>query len=250
MQKQIKEEDLYQIKMTALDRLSPDGISVFFWGTFIFSAVIVGFSYQALSSPYLADGILQGLAEFLFILLVIQALGTLFYSSEKRAFKFQKVQVLFLLFVSFKMSIEMYLPFFLLYEDRMAPSYIQTVGLVIMAGGFFVLVFSIIRGFSRVRKGHLKRNEKGLYSFSTSKNYLGMPFLFGLSLFGGLFAKAAAEMPDVSSIGEVFFALFLSFVIQYAIALAWPEFLLLAYSKFKFKSFSPSIPNRKKGKRG
>lgn len=250
MQKQIKEEDLYQIKMTALDRLSPDGISVFFWGAFIFSAVILGFSFQALTSPYLADGIWQGITGVLVIFLIIQALGTLFYSSEKRAFKFQKVQVLFLLFVSFKMSLEMYLPFFLLHQDRMAPAYIQTIGLAIMAGGLVILVISVIRGFSHVRKGYLKRNGKGLYSFSTSKNYLGLPFLFGLSLFGGLFAKTAADLPDIFSIWEVFFALFLSFVIQYAIALAWPEFLLLAYSKFKFNSFLPRVPNRKKGKRG
>ncbi|MBM7618526.1 hypothetical protein JOC95_000368 [Bacillus tianshenii] len=250
MQKHIKEEDLYQIKMTALDRLSPDGISVFFWGAFIYSAVIVGFSFQALTSPYLANAKWQGFTGMLFILLVIQALGTFFYSSEKIAYKYQKLQVLFLLFVSFKLSFEMYLPFFLLHQDRMAPSYIQTVGLVLMAGGLLTLILAVIHGFLSVRKGYFKRNEKGLYRFSTLKNYVGLPFLFGLLLFGGLLAKAAWDMPDVFSIGEVFFALFLSFVIQYAIALTWPEFLLLAYSKFKFKSFSPRFPNRKKGKLG
>jgi hypothetical protein len=64
---------------------------------------------------------------------------------------------------------------------------------------------------------------------------------------GGVVARAFSDMD--SSVAEGIFPLFLAILLQYAVYLAWPEFLLLAYCKFRFKSFIISPPQNKKRKK-
>ena len=242
MLKQFKEKDFYIIKEVSTGRLRPEAMIGFFWGAIIYGGIMTLFSWLVVRDLSLETQFWPNFLNGLYALLFIQLIFTFFFSSEKRAYKYQSAQSYFLIVVSFKASVEMYLAYFLLCEDRQAPAYMTTVGLFFLAGGFLFFLLSILRVVNRVKNGEFKETGRGIFNFKESKGYVSTPIIYAAAVFGGLLAKATPSM-GLSSVGEVIVPLLLSILLQYAIAMAWPEFLLLAYCKKRFPSFH-YIPKR------
>ena len=116
-----------------------------------------------------------------------------------------------------------------------------------MTIGGILLTLVTIRAFRRVKDGELRREGEGLYNFKEIKNVLGGAGIFGIVIIAGSLARAVSNMDG--SIG-LFFILFLCITIQYSVALALPEFILLIYGKFKFNSFIISRTNLRPNKKG
>lgn len=242
MLKQSKENDFYILKQTATGRLSPNQMTGFFWGAFVFSAIMIAVSYNAALSNNVSTTWTIFIQVYV-VILAIQFLFTLFYSNTKNAYMFQKLQVYLLCIVLFKISIEMYLIYFLSIDDRNAPYYMVTIGVLMLIGGILYLIISTYRGINRVKKGEFKNGGKGLYNFQQSKGYISLPIIYGVSVIGGMLARSLSGTNGAFQIIEVLLPLLIAVFLQYSIAMIWPEFFLLAYCKKRFTSFN-HIPNR------
>ena len=236
-----KEEDFDQIKSVSLGRLSTSSLSGFFWGVFAFSAVMTVVAFGGLGS--LGSGISTFIALMItssLFLFLVQFVFTLFFTSKKIAFKFQKLQSVFLSFIGFKFSLDMYQFFFVFCEASGSPEYIKNTGFISLFGGIIFLIFSTFRAVKRVKQGELRNSGKGLYDFQNSKGYVSVPIIFGVTMFGGALGR---YFSDMSSDVTVLFALLFAVVLQYSLALALPEFFLLTYCKFRFESFKVKRPD-------
>ncbi|UFT99211.1 hypothetical protein KO561_18860 [Radiobacillus kanasensis] len=228
----------------ANDRLAPSRIFRFLFASFFYSLTATGFSAFGLNQSIIGiDPIYSSVVNFFWILLVIQLLIAIPFGSMKIAYKFQKIQMILLSLVATKLSIDTYLAFVTLTQLIETPSIVLYGGLLLCVGGIVFLLLSTLRAISRIKKGKLKRGGEGLYKFQKSKGYVSLPIIFGATIMGGVIARTYVE-----GIGAIYFVLFISVVIQYALAVALPEFYLITYCKFRFKSFN--MPNPRKRNRG
>ncbi|MEH7381282.1 hypothetical protein V7138_12545 [Bacillus sp. JJ1533] len=246
MLKDAKEEDLHIIKVVAQHRLRPDKITGFFWLTLIFSGIMVAFTSLALSeSPVITNPIWPTVYKIQIALFVLNIIVALFFTPEKNAYRYQRLQAVFLSLFGLKLSIDFFPFYFLAAEDKMAPGYMNIFGLIILLGGLVLTVYATLRALKRVQKGEFRKDGNGLYNFKESKSQINVPVIFGAVMIGGAIIQLASDaQTTISSMIGVLFVLLLCTVLQYAIALVWPEFLILTLSKFQFESYR--VPPRKR----
>jgi hypothetical protein len=237
MLKQFNEKDFYILKEVSQNRLKPPGIIVFSFGAMFYSGIMTLVFWNAVRGLTLETNFWTNIMNVMYVLLFIQFVLTIFFASDKRAYKYQKAQSYFLAAISLKISVEVYLLYFLSCADKGAPTYMTTVGLFFLGGGFVFLFLSIIRTINRVKQGEFKENGRGIFNYKESKGYVNIPIIYAATIFGGLLARAIPSM-GLSTVGELIFPLILSVFMQHLIAIAWPEFLLLAYCKKRFPSFN------------
>ncbi|WP_338470831.1 hypothetical protein R4Z10_18960 [Niallia sp. XMNu-256] len=231
-----QEEKFFMLKDVALGRLSPDRIPMFFWGSLIYSAVATGVSlFGILQNEHLITPLIKTMFQVSMISFLLHLLFTLFYSIPRMSYKFQRFQMVIVSLITIKVSLEAYQFFFVASITGLAPDYVINTGIIVLIGGFVYFIISLIRGIKRVQQGELKKGGKGLYEFKSSKAYISIPIIFAASMLGGSIGR---NFSDPSTSFGLFFALFLCAVLQYTIAMAWPEFLLVTYAKYKFKSFN------------
>ncbi|THE12415.1 hypothetical protein E1I69_11155 [Bacillus timonensis] len=247
MIKAAKEEDLIKIKEVAQTRLRPDKITGFFWLTLIFSGIMLGFTSLAIKeSPVITNSIWPTIYKIEMVLFILNVVVALFFTPEKNAYRYQRLQAVLLSFFGFKLSIDFFPFYFLAAEDKMAPGYMSTIGLIILVGGLILTVYATLRAFKRVQQGEFRKDGNGLYNFKESKSQVSIPIIFGAVMIGGAIIQLASDAQTaVSSMIGVLFVLLLCTVLQYAIALVWPEFLILTISKFQFESFRVPLKKRK-----
>jgi hypothetical protein len=245
MKKNSNEADFFKIKVAAYDRLRPDGISVWFWASLVLSAIMTLIpNYVLTKSAFDGSPFLTMAVDIAKILLFIQLGLAIFFTLESIAYSLQKLQSIIVSIVVIKVSIDMYLFYFTVTETTLGtPDYLTNTGLILMAGGFVFLALSTIRAIKRVKQGELRKEGKGLYNFQTSKGYVSLPIIFAATMLVGAFVRSFS---DAAGNLTMILILFLCVVLQYGIAMAWPEFLLLSYGKFKFESFI--VPMRKRMK--
>jgi hypothetical protein len=247
MIKGANEEDLFKIKEVAQTRLRPDKITGFFWLTLIFSGIMVAFTSLALNeSPVITNPIWPTIHNIQIALFVLNIVVALFFTPEKNAYRYQRLQALFLSFFGFKLSIDFFPFYFLAAEDKMAPGYMSIFGIIIFVVGLVLTVYATLRAFKRVQQGEFRKDGKGLYNFKESKAQVSIPVIFGAVMIGGAIIQLASDAQTTfSSMIGVLFILLLCTVLQYAIALVWPEFLILTLSKFQFEHFRIPLKKRK-----
>ena len=242
--KNCQEEDFYELKMVSTDRLSPDGISAFFIATLIYSAVFTIICVSmANKSRYITNPIWPQITRYMILLLLIQVIITLFFVGIKNSFKYQKTQAVLLNIISIKVSIEMFPFYFLACEDKHAPGYMISIGLFLLAGGFIYLIISLFRAIFKVKNGMLKKGGKYLYDFSNSKLHFSVPVIYCFTIIAGFISRNLSSSGNITAeMFGIIFILILTIFIQYGIAMAWPEFFLLAYCKFRFETFNEKTP--------
>jgi len=239
-------EYYYKLKSVANDRLSPDGISAFILASFIVSGILGLVVFYAVDYSRLVDNSIWPLyIKVNNVCLLIHFVCAVVYMKLPFAYKHQKLQAIILCVVSIKMSIDGYAVFLVACDDKGVASSIVYGGLILLIGGIILLVISVLRGLKRVGNGELKQEGKGLYNFKESKVYASTPLIFSLISMSGVISKVLSGSEDkgANSLGVVFI-LFLSFVIQYTIAIAWPEILLITICRFRFESFRDKMPER------
>ncbi|MFA9559946.1 hypothetical protein ACERII_21780 [Evansella sp. AB-rgal1] len=233
----LQEEQVAKLKDVAYERLYPGSIYIFLWGVLFASSAVTAITSFAFNySIYINASYWETVITTNYVLLAIQAIGTLLFSIRKIMFKFQRIQMIFVSILSLKLSLEFYQIFYLIREDRGLPSMLDTGVLVIIAGGLIYLLFSTIRAVKRVKQGHLRSGGEGLYQFQHSKGYVSLPIIFAFSVLGAMLARANVETA-IGEVAQVLLFLLAMILIQYGIAMAWPEFLLVTYCKFRFSSF-------------
>jgi hypothetical protein len=248
MLKECKDEDFYQLKSVAAGRLRPGRISSFFWATFFFSGAATSVvSLGIYSSDYALKPFWLIFANTVVVIFIIQFLVALFFSTVNNAYRFQRIQSVFLSIFALKMSLDGYAAFIIFTEADYIPSYVRPTAFILCIGGLVYLVLSTFRGMKRVQKGEFREDGRGLYNFKQSKAYVSLPIIFGATFLGGAIARTLSDSQSIhGQIGSVYFILFLAVVLQYTIAFAWPEFFLVTYCKFRFESFQIPMTKREK----
>lgn len=241
-----EEKDFLKLKEVSTERLLPSNISVGLIGALFLSAAINGvLLYAVLYSSYINNPIWDFVLPICISLFIIQSIITLFFFNQKRAFAYQNFQSIFVCIVTFKVSVEGYIVYFAILEDRFAPSYFGLFAIIFLVSGLMFLILSILRAVKRVRDGHFRKGQKGLLDFKDSKSYVSLPIIFGATITGGAFMRMLSNSyHPLSSMLEIYFILSLMALLQFAIAVAWPEFFLLAYCKHRFKTFKANPPKR------
>jgi len=243
----VKEEDLFKIKMAGYGRLRPDSVPGFLWGAIVFGGVALIVSlFGIINGTYLASSLLQTSVKVATVIFGAQLLLSILFSITPISYALQKLQLIFATLVAFKFSIDYYLFLLTVADLEDAPQYIFNTGFLLMAGGILLLILMTVRAFKRAKQGELRKEGEGLYNFKETKNYLTGAGLFGIVMIAGTLARSISNMEG--SIG-LFFILFLCITIQYSVAIALPEFILLIYGKFKFNSFSVPPRNRQHNKK-
>lgn len=248
MLKGVQEEDVYKLKVVAESRLRPDKITGFFWLTLIFSGMMLGFTSLALSeSPLITNPIWPSVHKLQMALFILNAVVAVFYTPEKNAYRYQRMQAVFLSFFGFKLSIDFFPFYFLAAEDKMAPGYLSAFGVILLIGGLVLTVYATLRARKRVQMGEFRKEGNGLYHFKSSKAEIGIPIGFAVVMIGGAIVKLLSDTETgfVHMI-SVLFVLLLCTVLHYTIAFVWSEFLLVTISKFQFESFRIPKVTRKK----
>ncbi|MFC4619401.1 hypothetical protein ACFO4N_11820 [Camelliibacillus cellulosilyticus] len=246
MLRNCKEEDFYKLRMIAVDRLSPDGITVFFWGALVYSGIItlmvniaVAYEKNAISQFW------PVVANLETILFIIQLLIVVLFSFQNIYYKLQKIQTVFATIILLKISMEIYLIYFWARWKWHAPLYMGKIGIYLYVGGLVYLILSLIRGYKRIYKGEFRQGGNGLYKFQNSKAHVSLPVIFGVTMLSGSIVRILSENQSVSgNIITLYLLLFLSVAIQYIFVAVWPEFLFVTYCKFRFESFQIPRPKR------
>lgn len=246
----LKEEDFKQLYYQINDRLSPVRMSIFSVGALVLSGVIwLVANFSTGYSIYITNPIWPYAVKALLVLLVIQACFTLFFLKEVNAYRFQLAQSMFTCIISFKISIETYFVYFAVQEDRRLSEYTLYYGFIAMAGGFILLLVSLIRTQQRIKAGHFRKGGGGMFADKQSKGFLYKSLVFALVMMAGIHIKIPPYSNSFADTWDAFIVLCFSVFMQYGLALAWPEFLFMAYCKRRFESFRAKKlqPRKKKG---
>lgn len=242
MLKNCEEEDFYELKCVANDRMRPDAIPGFLWASAIVSLLPTFFLVMA------ARATNSELWIFLSVLSIffsgVQLVNACFFTSIKRCFKFQRYGSIATCFSAFLLSIEFYVMVFIETSFEVKDRFLTIAGLLLMIGGFAMLIATTIWSIKRVESGALRKGGKLLYDFQQRDGKVNTSLIYAATVLGGSIVRALNNAPDKES-GKFFSAIFsmiLSAVIQYAIALGLPEFFLMIYCKFRFKSFIVEMP--------
>lgn len=245
-------EDFTQLKYIAENRLSPDGISIFFFGAVVFSLVMTTVSALAIKlrmNELHPD--LSVLANVAIGIWLLQLAATLFFISMNNSFKYQRLQSVVLTVVAIKFSIDMFFLFLVCTEVLTPLRYMTRLGIYIFVGGLVYLLICTIRGIIRVRSGYFRRDGKMFYDFKDrrTKIFVGIPFLYVAFMIGWTITRHSITFSGPSADSGLYFALLIGLTLQYGMAMAIPEFFLLTYCKFRFTDFhvQPSfqMKNRK-----
>lgn len=242
MLKSAKEEDFALIKEIATGRLSPENISSFFLATLIFSFIMTGVPFLIVFSNDNSESWLPVVILLAVLFLLLHILITLVYFNKKVMYKFQRVQAYVLMFLTLSFSLQTYLIYFALCQDRGLDASLTTLGITVLCGGILFLVSSLITAINKVKKGHFRANGLGL--FHSSKGWIVLQAISILILIAAFLPRFVGSS-SLNGVGEVIIALFLAAVIQYTISFAWAEFFLLAYCKHRFTSFRVPKPKTK-----
>ncbi|THF73926.1 hypothetical protein [Cohnella fermenti] len=237
MMPQLREEDVVRLLSIAKNRLHPEAVVPFFWGVFFYEALMflipsIGIYKNPDAPPW------TGFANVCVAMVVIQFLIALLFSFKSIIYRFQKVQFVLLGVVGFIMSLAMYPAFFVACAIIDEPVDLVLTGAAILCCGLLLLAWSTRHAIRRLRNGQFREGGRLLYNFQKPQGSVNKPLIYGMALFGGILARNVV----VYGISEAYIPLALGTLIQYCMSLALPEFLLVAYCKFKFDDFILSRP--------
>ncbi|MFB9277187.1 hypothetical protein [Cohnella cellulosilytica] len=237
MLRDCKEEDFDELKAVSIYRLSPDGIFAGLIGAFVYSGVMSVVMAFALSYSTTITSVYWSLIQKLDLgLLILQFLFVLLFAFQSTRYRFQTLQSIVLCAVFLKMSLDGYKVYFLSLEDRNSPTQLFDIGIGVIVGGLLVLIWAVIRAIGKVEQG--KITQDGTYLYPVSRR---TAIVIAIILIGAMMiARVSESFIDKSYrgiTGPVSLLVIFS-ILQYALAIAWPEFFLLAYAKSKFPGFA------------
>ncbi|XID94302.1 hypothetical protein ACF3MZ_07195 [Paenibacillaceae bacterium WGS1546] len=241
MLRDCKEEQFEELKAVAYTRLSPNRIILAFISAFVYSGVTTAVMAFALSySTTITSAYWPLIQKFDLVLLIVQSLFVLFFALPRHDYRFQKLQSIVLCLVFFKLSVDGYKIYFLTLEDRNSPNELFATGITILVGGLLLLVLATFRAIRLVEQGKLTQDGSYLYPVSKETATRITVILIVIMVIAHIVGRLLGNLnPDV--LGPVSLLVIIS-ILQYGMAIAWPEFFLIAYAKLKFPGFILKMP--------
>lgn len=237
MLSQFDEEDYYYFKKVACTRLDIHKMVMFkimVCGMCLFALifVIIGYVQHADFLP-----VFHGV-NILFVLYIIVSLVLiLLFFNDQFLRKHQTMQAIILVGDMFVMSIVFYLICIVfIYNGRMGP-YLTRPALinilfVLFAIGILVYVWAFLWAIQLIKKGQMRPGGPGFFNIKDMKK-ANLNALFATCI-GVLVVAVISEM----IFGEPLIKIYaVATIIYFAIAVASPEFIFIAYCKSRFPSF-------------
>ncbi|MDM5188351.1 hypothetical protein QUF99_13785 [Bacillus sp. DX4.1] len=232
----IQEEDLDEFKMTCRWRLSPEGATGFMIGTIIFVSLIMFFLIGTLVTfgwNYYTTFFEKIIVKTELVLYGLQIIFLIPYSFPKARFKFQRLQTLVVLLYAFQLGTIVFtmliLPGMSDYSiDQITLTY---VGLLVL-GAVIIHIVTTLDTFKQASEGAFSMDERSASFFSNTKwNVMMGSIIYALVLLVLIYFHNDYEFDTLAMyvVGTI---------IMYTIAIGAAEFQLLAYCRFKFKSFN------------
>lgn len=218
-------------KVASLNRFSPYVIAEFFKLTFLTGIILTG---VAAISLYFNANEASLLSKILvitaLILLLLQLFTTIFFSINKLAYKHQKSQIIVMSFISFKASIDIYLPYFILCDVMNMPLININIGFISLAAGIVLMLLLTLRDVKRVGEGY-SFNKQHLLLYQNKKIIRVM--IVAIYLIMIIIARQLSKTMGIFEEGYSLVLLYHAVIIQLLVALRWSKLAIAAYYTYK-----------------
>ncbi|PHA31038.1 hypothetical protein [Bacillus wiedmannii] len=227
----IKEEDLGKFRMTCQGRLSPEGAAGFMLGTIFYTSlfmIIILFG----GIDYYTTVFDKVIVRVELVLYGLQVMFLILYLFPKARYKFQKLQTLVILLYAFQLGTIGCTLFVLsgMIEHSIDLHTRVYVGLLVL-GGIIVHIVTTVDTFKQASEGAFSSDERSTSFFSKTKGAM----IKGAIIYILILLILMYFQNDYSI--DFFVMYGVGTVLMYAVAIGAAEFQLLAYCRFKFKSF-------------
>ncbi|PRT07194.1 hypothetical protein C6356_01910 [Bacillus wiedmannii] len=220
----IKEEDLDQFRITCRNRLSPEGATGFMVGTIFYISIFMFIIFVG-DLNYYNNFFNRTIVKTEIVLFSIQII----YLFPKACFKFQKLQTLIVLLYAFQLGTIL---FVVSIVSEMADNSIgRMYTALLVVGAVIIHIVATLDTFKQASEGAFSSDERSTSFFSKTKGAM----IKGAIIYILILLTLMYFQNDYSI--DFFVMYGVGTVLMYAVAIGAAEFQLLAYCRFKFKSF-------------
>lgn len=247
------ESYFFKLKSVAKDRLSPGGEVVYLLGVALYGGVLLGVCAFAMN--YAVDfRNTSSMFKILFvgsvnIVILLAILYFICLLNEKIIFKIQKIIDVLTVVCTILIAYLPFLVFYLSSIDKNWEDHFVKWLIVFLIGSFLFFIFITINTLTNIRNGELTKHGRGLFLWNLRQKTILTYALIFLSSAIGLYIYLNGGILNIEGI-IIFCILNLSFLT------AVQEFILIAYCRIKFPSFTVTYEeetkyriNKKKQKR-
>ena len=232
----VKEEDLDGFRVTCSSRLSPEGALGFMIGTIVYVSVMMFFLIGTLVTfgwGYYTSLFEKTIVKIELVLYSLQIIFLILYSFPKARFKFQEFQTIVVLLYAFQLGTILFTALIL---PGMSDYTIDGITLVyvgfLFIGAVILHIVTTIDTFKQASEGAFSMNERSTSFFSKTKGtMMKVTLIYALILLILIYFHNDYTF-------DTFIGYVIGTVLMYAVAIGAAEFQLLAYCRFKFKSFN------------
>ncbi|TKH33056.1 hypothetical protein FC698_28230, partial [Bacillus cereus] len=230
----IKEEDLEAFRMTCRRRLSLEGATGFMLGTIFYTSLFMVIIFIG-GIDYYTTLFDKVIVRIELVLYGLQVMFLILYLFPKARYKFQKLQTLVILLYAFQLGTIGCTLFVLsgMIEHSIDLNTRVYVGLLVL-GGIIVHIVTTVDTFKQASEGAFSSGDKSDSFFSKTKGHVIQGAVFYV-----LILLVLIYINNNYSLNTMFGYVMCN-VVMYAVAIGAAEFQLLAYCRFKFKSFNMS----------
>ncbi|MDA2424520.1 hypothetical protein PVN34_15215 [Bacillus thuringiensis] len=230
----IKEEDLEAFRMTCRRRLSLEGATGFMLGTIFYTSLFMVIIFIG-GIDYYTTLFDKVIVRIELVLYGLQVMFLILYLFPKARYKFQKLQTLVILLYAFQLGTIGCTLFVLsgMIEHSIDLNTRVYVGLLVL-GGIIVHIVTTVDTFKQASEGAFSSGDKSDSFFSKTKGHVIQGAVIYL-----LILLVLIYINNNYSLNTMFGYVMCN-VVMYAVAIGAAEFQLLAYCRFKFKSFNMS----------
>ncbi|ANP81129.1 hypothetical protein BAQ53_09730 [Bacillus sp. B25(2016b)] len=230
----IKEEDLEAFRMTCRRRLSLEGATGFMLGTIFYTSLFIVIIFIG-GIDYYTTLFDKVIVRIELVLYGLQVMFLILYLFPKARYKFQKLQTLVILLYAFQLGTIGCTLFVLsgMIEHSIDLNTRVYVGLLVL-GGIIVHIVTTVDTFKQASEGAFSSGDKSDSFFSKTKGHVIQgAVIYVLILLVLIYINNNYSL-------NTMFGYVMCNVVMYAVAIGAAEFQLLAYCRFKFKSFNMS----------
>ncbi|HHT7065306.1 hypothetical protein [Bacillus thuringiensis] len=227
----IKEEDLEAFRMTCRRRLSLEGATGFMLGTIFYTSLFMVIIFIG-GIDYYTTLFDKVIVRIELVLYGLQVMFLILYLFPKARYKFQKLQTLVILLYAFQLGTILFVVSIVSEMADNSTGRMYT-GLLFV-GAVIIHIVATLDTFKQASEGAFSSDERSTSFFSKTKGAM----IKGAIIYVLILLILMYFQNDYSI--DFFVMYGVGTVLMYAVAIGAAEFQLLAYCRFKFKSFNMS----------
>lgn len=233
--------DLKKLRQIGIVEFDPFAIKIILWVTL--SLALVTNCMSAISvhlMPSEAQLTSTWLTYITLIITGVHLLFCIFFSSKKRAYRYQKAQSLIMCVFLFKAFLDIYLLYFIVCDVRNSPSVNVSIGLMFLILGvvyWIVITWLRIRGYNFKEEFRIEETEDSPLVVFDKKSKRARVISYSIYMFIIIIASILSKYYGYFEEGYSLALLYHAVIVQYFAANKLSKGILVAYYKFKDTAF-------------